>query len=158
MPWYFIRHLFLLLCAMAFVPAYAAISNTEVSVPSHVKIKVKPVVSNQVNQPVDFKELTEEEPVQSPVSEGHVSQDSYAIFNYQRFTSHLRENIDDEHVDSVPDLTSPFYADAGYAYGLHTTVWRQNRSTFNHFVSDHRLSGWKETNAMYVALNSQFSA
>ncbi|MGR5194380.1 hypothetical protein ACPV4H_10830 [Vibrio rotiferianus] len=157
MPWFFIRHLFLLLCAMAFMPAHAAMSDADVSVQSHFKIKVNLAAQGQSTPPIDFKELTEE-PVQTPVSEGHVSQDTYAIFNYQRFTSHLRENIDDEHVDSVSDLTSPYYADAGYAYGLHTTTWRQNRSTFYHFVSDHRLSGWKDTNAMYVALNSQFSA
>lgn len=68
------------------------------------------------------------------------------------------EGLDDEHIDFVGDLTTPFYADAGYAYSLMDINWRHNQSTFYHFTSDHRISGWKETNAMYVALNSQFSA
>ncbi|CSD44014.1 Uncharacterised protein [Vibrio cholerae] len=36
-----------------------------------------------------------------------------------------------------------------------TTTDYCNRS-YDFFTSSHRLAGWKESNAMYVALNSQF--
>ena len=159
MPWIYVRKLFLLLLAMALSPMQASAAQTEQKsyLPHFSKLQPFTASNSASNSPVDFAELTEES-TQSPVSEGHALQDSLAIFNSQRWTSHLRENIDDEHIDFIGDLNAPFYADAGYAYSLMDISWRQNQSVFNHFVSDHRLSGWKETNAMYVALNSQFPA
>ncbi len=159
MPWIYVRKLFLLLLAMALSPMQASAAQTEQKsyLPHFSKLQPFTASNSASNSPVDFSELTEES-TQSPVSEGHALQDSLAIFNSQRWTSHLRENIDDEHIDFIGDLNAPFYADAGYAYSLMDISWRQNQSVFNHFVSDHRLSGWKETNAMYVALNSQFPA
>ncbi|RIW13066.1 hypothetical protein [Vibrio harveyi] len=159
MPWIYVRKLFLLLLAMALSPMQASAAQAEQKsyLPHFSKLQPFTASNSASNSPVDFSELSEES-TQSPVSEGHAFQDSFAIFNSQRWTTHLRENIDDEHIDFIGDLNAPFYADAGYAYSLMDISWRQNQSTFNHFVSDHRLSGWKETNAMYVALNSQFSA
>ncbi|MGR5378401.1 hypothetical protein [Vibrio harveyi] len=159
MPWIYVRKLFLLLLAMALSPMQASAAQAEQKsyLPHFSKLQPFTASNSASNSPVDFSELSEESP-QSPVSEGHAFQDSFAIFNSQRWTTHLRENIDDEHIDFIGDLNAPFYADAGYAYSLMDISWRQSQSTFNHFVSDHRLSGWKETNAMYVALNSQFLA
>ncbi|AIV08544.1 MULTISPECIES: hypothetical protein [Vibrio] len=159
MPWIYVRKLFLLLLAMALSPMQASAAQAEQKsyLPHFSKLQPFTASNSASNSPVDFSELSEES-TQSPVSEGHAFQDSFAIFNSQRWTTHLRENIDDEHIDFIGDLNAPFYADAGYAYSLMDISWRQSQSTFNHFVSDHRLSGWKETNAMYVALNSQFSA
>ncbi|APP08199.1 hypothetical protein [Vibrio harveyi] len=159
MPWIYVRKLFLLLLAMALSPMQASAAQAEQKsyLPHFSKLQPFTASNSVSNSPVDFSELSEES-TQSPVSEGHAFQDSFAIFNSQRWTTHLRENIDDEHIDFIGDLNAPFYADAGYAYSLMDISWRQSQSTFNHFVSDHRLSGWKETNAMYVALNSQFSA
>ncbi|MET2953489.1 hypothetical protein ABXV17_08180 [Vibrio harveyi] len=159
MPWIYVRKLFLLLLAMALSPMQASAAQAEQKsyLPHFSKLQSFTASNSASNSPVDFSELSEES-TQSPVSEGHAFQDSFAIFNSQRWTTHLRENIDDEHIDFIGDLNAPFYADAGYAYSLMDISWRQSQSTFNHFVSDHRLSGWKETNAMYVALNSQFSA
>ncbi|EKO3821900.1 hypothetical protein NTH40_003464 [Vibrio harveyi] len=159
MPWIYVRKLFLLLLAMALSPMQASAAQAEQKsyLPHFSKLQPFTASNSASNSPVDFSELSEES-TQSPVSEGHAFQDSFAIFNSQRWTTHLRENIDDEHIDFIGDLNAPFYADAGYAYSLMDISWRQSQLTFNHFVSDHRLSGWKETNAMYVALNSQFSA
>ncbi|EKO3851750.1 hypothetical protein JZN62_001426 [Vibrio harveyi] len=159
MPWIYVRKLFLLLLAMALssMQASAAQAEQKSYLPHFSKLQPFTASNSASNSPVDFSELSEES-TQSPVSEGHAFQDSFAIFNSQRWTTHLRENIDDEHIDFIGDLNAPFYADAGYAYSLMDISWRQSQSTFNHFVSEHRLSGWKETNAMYVALNSQFSA
>ncbi|EPO5778181.1 hypothetical protein ACUCAK_000554 [Vibrio harveyi] len=159
MPWIYVRKLFLLLLAMALSPMQASAAQAEQKsyLPHFSKLQPFTASNSASNSPVDFSELSEES-TQSPVSEGHAFQDSFAIFNSQRWTTHLRENIDDEHIDFIGDLNAPFYADAGYAYSLMDISWRQSQSTFNHFVSEHRLSGWKETNAMYVALNSQFSA
>ncbi|CAH1539833.1 conserved exported hypothetical protein [Vibrio harveyi] len=159
MPWIYVRKLFLLLLAMALSPMQASAAQAEQKsyLPHFSKLQPFTASNSASNSPVDFSELSEES-TQSPVSEGHAFQDSFAIFNSPRWTTHLRENIDDEHIDFIGDLNAPFYADAGYAYSLMDISWRQSQSTFNHFVSDHRLSGWKETNAMYVALNSQFSA
>ncbi|WP_050908120.1 hypothetical protein [Vibrio harveyi] len=159
MPWIYVRKLILLLLAMALSPMQASAAQAEQKsyLPHFSKLQPFTASNSASNSPVDFSELSEES-TQSPVSEGHAFQDSFAIFNSQRWTTHLRENIDDEHIDFIGDLNAPFYADAGYAYSLMDISWRQSQSTFNHFVSEHRLSGWKETNAMYVALNSQFSA
>ncbi|MDF2155327.1 hypothetical protein [Vibrio sp. CAU 1672] len=160
MPWINVRKLFLLFLAMALLPmsALAAAQGGQTVHLPHLSLLQPFTVSQSAsNSPVDVTELTEPT-TQSPVSEGHANQDSFAIMNSQRWSSHLRENIDDEHVDVVSDLTAPFYADAGYAYSLVDISWRQSLSTFNHFVGDYRISGWKDTNAMYVALNSQFSA
>ena len=159
MPWIYVRKLFLLLLAMALSPMQASAAQAEQKsyLPHFSKLQPFTASNSASNSPVDFSELSEES-TQSPVSEGHAFQDSFAIFNSQRWTTHLRENIDDEHIDFIGDLNAPFYADAGYAYSLMDISWRQSQSTFNHFVSDHRLSGWKETNAMYVPLNRQFSA
>ena len=159
MPWIYVRKLLLLLLAMALSPLQASAAQAEQKsyLPHFSKLQPFTATSYTSSSPVDFSEFTEEG-TQSPVSESHSFQDSLAIFNSQRWTSHLRENIEDEHIDFIGDLNAPFYADAGYAYSLMDISWRQNQSVFNHFVSDHRLSGWKETNAMYVALNSQFSA
>ncbi|EGR0761300.1 hypothetical protein ETS21_20615 [Vibrio parahaemolyticus] len=159
MPWIYLRKLILLLFAMVLLPVH--VSAAQIDHKAHVPhfYKLQPFVAASVspNSSVDFSEVSEESS-QSPVSEGHASLDSVALFNSQRWTSYLREGLDDEHVDFVGDLTTPFYADAGYAYSLMDINWRHNQSTFYHFTSDHRISGWKETNAMYVALNSQFSA
>ncbi|MHA2725450.1 hypothetical protein [Vibrio campbellii] len=159
MPWIYVRKLLLLLLAMALSPLQASAAQAEQKsyLPHFSKLQPFTATSSTSSSPVDFAEFTEES-TQSPVSESHAFQDSLAIFNSQRWTSHLRENVEDEHIDFIGDLNAPFYADAGYAYSLIDISWRQNQSVFNHFVSDHRLSGWKETNAMYVALNSQFSA
>ncbi|MGR5067668.1 hypothetical protein [Vibrio alfacsensis] len=158
MSWFYVRKLFLLLLAMALLPVQASAVQKEQKTHVLHLSKLQPfTTSDSTSSPsIDFSELTEET-APSPVSEGHASQDSLAIFNSQRWISHLRENIDDEHVDSVTDFTAPFYADAGYSYRLMDISWRQNQSIFHHFVNDHRIAGWKETNAMYVALNSQFS-
>ncbi|BBM67016.1 hypothetical protein VA249_36620 [Vibrio alfacsensis] len=159
MPWIYVRKLFLLLLAMALSPMQATAAQTEQKSYLPHFSKLQPFTASHVaaNALVDFTEFSEES-TQAPISESHAFQDSLAIFNSQRWVTHLRENVDDEHIEFIGDLTTPFYADAGYAYSLMDISWRQNQSVFNHFTSEHRLSGWKETNAMYVALNSQYSA
>ena len=160
MPWTFVRKLFLLLFAVALSPLQVSAAQTEQKsfLPHFSKLLSFKVGNKPTSRAsVDFSEFTEKS-APSPISESYVFRDSLVIFSSPRWAAHLRGNIDDEHIDFIGDLKAPFYADVGFAYSLINIRWRQTRSVFNHFTSDHRLSGWKETNAMYVALNNQFSA
>lgn len=159
MPLIYLRKLFFLLLAMVLLPVHvsAAYDDQKAQLPHFSQLQ--PFVAASAS-PISDDELSaaSEESTQAPATEGHANSDTSAIFNSQRWLSHVREGLDDEDVEFVGDLDAPFYADVGYSYSLININWRQNQSVFNHFTSDYRLSGWKETNAMYVALNSQFSA
>lgn len=102
MPWIYLRKLILLLFAMVLLPVH--VSAAQIDHKAHVPhfSKLQPFVAASVspNSSVDFSEVSEESS-QSPVSEGHASLDSVALFNSQRWTSYLREGLDDEHVDFV---------------------------------------------------------
>ncbi|PFG57894.1 hypothetical protein ATG66_0393 [Vibrio sp. ES.051] len=154
-----LKKLLFMLLTMVLLPAHVFAAKIDQKAHLPYFSKLQPFVTSIAfaNTSIDFSEVSEET-TQSPVSESHARLDTLALFNTQRWVSHLREGLDDEHVDVVGDLNTPFYADAGYAYSLMDINRRQNQSTFYHFTSGHRISGWKETNAMYVALNSQFSA
>lgn len=159
MPLTYLRKLFFLLLAMVLLPVHvsAAQADQRTHLPHFSKLQPFVAASTSPISDDDFSEASEES-TRAPVSEGHANSDSSAIFNSQRWLSHVREGLDDEDVDFVGDLNAPYYADVGYSYSLININWRQNQSIFYHFTSAYRLSGWKETNAMYVALNSQFSA
>ncbi|MGI3094779.1 hypothetical protein [Vibrio diabolicus] len=154
-----LKKLIFMLLAMVLLPAHVFAAQIDQKAHLPYFSKLQPFVASIAfaNTSIDFSEVSEET-TQSPISESYARLDTLALFNTQRWVSHLREGLDDEHVDVVGDLNTPFYVDAGYAYSLMDINWRQNQYTFYHFTSDHRISGWKETNAMYVALNSQFSA
>ncbi|MDV6252399.1 hypothetical protein [Vibrio sp. EA2] len=156
MPLIYLRKLFFLLLATVLLPVH--VSTAQADQKAHLPhfSKLQPFVAASTS-PISDDDFSEES-TRAPASEGHANSDTSAIFNSQRWLSHVREGLDDEDVEFVGDLDAPFYADVSYSYSLININWRQNQSVFHHFTSDYRLSGWKETNAMYVALNSQFPA
>ncbi|MBR9875058.1 MAG: hypothetical protein GYB23_12400 [Vibrionaceae bacterium] len=155
----YLRKLFFLLLATVLLPVHvsAAQADQKAHLPYFSKLQPFVAASASPISDADFSEASEES-TRAPVSEGHANSDSSAIFNSQRWLSNIREGLVDEDVEFVGDLNAPFYADVGYSYSLININWRQSQSVFNHFTSNYRISGWKESNAMYVALNSQFSA
>lgn len=159
MPLIYLRKLLFLLLAMVLLPVHASDAHNDQKshLPHFSKLQPFVVASTPSNSDVDLSQVSEES-TRAPVSEGHASSDTLAIFGSQRWASHLREGLNDEDVDFTSDLNTPFYADVGYTYSLIDINWRQNQSVFSHLTSEYRISGRKETNAMYVALNSQFSA
>ncbi|MGY0615370.1 hypothetical protein [Vibrio sp. FJH11] len=159
MPLIYLRKLLFLLLAMVLLPVHVSAARNDQSAHLPYFSQLQPFVaaSTVPESDVDLSQGSEES-TRAPVSEGHASSDTLAIFASQRWGSHLREGLNDDDVDFTSDLTPPFYADVGYTYSLTGINWRQVQSVFYHHASEYRISGWKETNAMYVALNSQFSA
>ncbi|MGP8305695.1 hypothetical protein [Vibrio sp. YIC-376] len=159
MPLIYLRKLFFLLLAMVLVPVHvsAARNDQKAPLPHFSTLQPFVVTGTTSDTDVDLSQGSEES-TQAPVSEGHANSDTLAIFSSQRWASHLREGLNDADIDFTNDLNTPFYADVGYTYSLEGLNWCQVQSVFYHLTSEYRISGWKETNAMYVALNSQFSA
>ncbi len=93
---------------------------------------------------------------QIPTSQSHVIQDSVGIVSSSRWLSQFRKLLDDED-NSDQESSNPFYLDSGQSYYLSDTC-AYYRSAIDLYPTNHRLSGWKDSNAMYVALNSQFSS
>ncbi|WP_423840957.1 hypothetical protein ONE56_15050 [Vibrio mytili] len=158
MPWIDLRRVLMLLVAMVLLPmqAFAALGEQKAHLPYFSKLQPLAAKSSS-STPVNFSEI-EEEGTSSPISQGNIDIDPPALVNSLRWPFYFQNGLDDEHTDTDGNFTSPFYADAGYTYTLSHIGWLQSQRTFHHFTNDHRISGWKETNAMYVALNSQFSA
>lgn len=158
MPLIYMRKLLLLLLAMVLLPMHVSAAQVDQTLYLPHFSKLQPFVAGNTtsNADVDFSVVSEQS-TQVPVSEGHNTSDTLAIIDPQRRASNLREGLDEGDVDSIGDLNSPFYATVEDTYRLVAINWHQNQSVFCHLNSEHRISGWKETNAMYVALNSQFS-
>lgn len=91
-----------------------------------------------------------------PKSENRVSQEVVAIFNHYRNGSAARKDIESDPNASYPETHHPSQSCLVYSLPLIHVNWKQRQTPFHHAASPHRLSGWKETNALYVALNSQF--
>ncbi len=159
MPLIYMRKLLFLLLAMVLLPMHVSAAQVDQTLylPHFSKLQAFVADSTTANADVDFSVVSEQS-TQVPVSEGHSTSDTLAIIDPQRRASNFREGLDEGDVDSIGDLNSPFYATVEHTYRLVAINWRQNQSVFCHLNSEHRISGWKETNAMYVALNSQFSA
>ncbi|EGR4442521.1 hypothetical protein V9K26_002495 [Vibrio cholerae] len=104
---------------------------------------------------IDYDKLFESVPQPAiPSSQSHDIHSSYAILNHSRNVTNSRVmagcgsdvpfdfNSDEPKLGSVsrPQLVRVSYSNRNYDF----------------FTSTHRLAGWKESNAMYVALNSQY--
>ncbi|EGQ8096660.1 hypothetical protein RUK17_002033 [Vibrio cholerae] len=91
-----------------------------------------------------------------PSSQSHVSHSAYAILNHSRHAPTQRLLVgcgSDLPLDA--DFDEPQLGTSHSRPLFATTTDYCNRS-YDFFTSSHRLAGWKESNAMYVALNSQF--
>ncbi|WP_295893371.1 hypothetical protein [uncultured Vibrio sp.] len=85
-----------------------------------------------------------------PISQSELSDSAIAILNSNRWlsASSLLEEAKDVESELLDALTHlPHYKQANQPAYV---------SFEDAFASSHRISGWKETNALYVALNSQF--
>lgn len=96
-----------------------------------------------------------------PHSTQNAGPSSEAVIHQGRWTLGLRSATN----DNTDDNNEPL----GFSE-LDSLVWliaetpsssfvamRLPQTPYQHGFSDHRLSGWKESNALYVALNAQFS-
>ncbi|MEZ8824310.1 hypothetical protein AB6E04_08095 [Vibrio amylolyticus] len=89
-------------------------------------------------------------PVPKPVSQSEVSDSAIAIINSNRWLSSSST------IEETNDRDSEFF-DALTHLPHYKQVFQFSYSSFGDaFASEHRISGWKESNALYVALNSQF--
>lgn len=90
-----------------------------------------------------------------PSSQSHITHRSYAILNHTRSAPTQRVLT-----GFGSDIPFDFDADepqlGAVSRPLFIAIRYSNRS-YDFFTSTHRLAGWKESNAMYVALNSQYS-
>eukprot|EP01155_Anaeramoeba_flamelloides_P019125 Anaeramoba_flamelloidesa5728_8.p1 GENE.a5728_8~~a5728_8.p1 ORF type:complete len:104 (-),score=3.60 a5728_8:73-384(-) len=97
MPLIYLRKLFFLLLAMVLLPVHvsAAQADQRAHLPHFSKLQPFVAASTSPISDDDISEASEESP-RAPVSEGHAHSDSSAIFNSQRWLSHVREEIGDE--------------------------------------------------------------
>lgn len=99
--------------------------------------------------------LASQPSIPQPQSQSHFSHSTYAILNHSRNASNPRVML-----SGGSDL--PFDLDSDAVRPSDCTYWPQfitvsySNRNYDFFTSSHRLAGWKESNAMYVALNSQF--
>ncbi|MBN3494014.1 MULTISPECIES: hypothetical protein [Vibrio] len=102
-----------------------------------------------------FEESQQEETSQNPVSQSEIDTDVLAIVHFNRWSLSDRHSEEGE----APGTSDGHYSSQAslplnslYTYSLFDNgSWVENS-----FTSNHRISGWKESNALYVALNAQF--
>lgn len=99
---------------------------------------------------------TNQDSASFPVSQSYQRHDAAAILHAHRWSVAQREDS--------PQNSDPLFFSGLDQPNIHGNLFhlcgrlRQfELLRAYHFSSNHRLAGWKETNAMYVALNSQFS-
>ncbi|EPN8459356.1 hypothetical protein ACT31I_000043 [Vibrio cidicii] len=99
---------------------------------------------------------TNQDSASFPVSQSYQRHDAAAILHAHRWSVAQREDS--------PQNSDPLFFSGldqpnihGNLFHLCGRLRQLELLRAYHFSSNHRLAGWKETNAMYVALNSQFS-
>ncbi|WP_117232873.1 hypothetical protein [Vibrio maerlii] len=149
MSWLVIRNVWMLLLAMALSPVQVSAAHS-----STTPIDIDALYTVNLSD----SESNSESSSQVPISQSRVTQDAVGIFSSHRWSSNLRKTVDDEGETFDSQSFNPFYTNIGYAYSLSDIRWLHNQSTFYHYSPNHRLSGWKDSNAMYVALNGQYAS
>lgn len=152
-----IHYFFWLALFAVFIPSQALAYSESVDTSHQTVVTVLfNSVANDESQVFDFSaqnDLTEQS---SPVSESFNHRIVPAIVNLSRIQlSEIMTSLDTNHGD-VPHLDSHDPAYRSLAFDLPINQWLADRLYRQFPPSSHRLSGWKETNAMYVALNSHF--
>ncbi|CAH0525130.1 hypothetical protein [Vibrio hippocampi] len=101
--------------------------------------------------------LAESESVtpKAPKSKTRFSEEVVAIVNYYRHAYVQRKDLESESDSLEQPYSHPKSAAFTDSTRLNVARWKQTSHHF-HYSRSHRISGWKETNALYVALNSQF--
>lgn len=103
-----------------------------------------------------FEESQQENTPQQPASQSEIDADVVAIVQLNRWSLSDRHTEDGEAPGTSDGQNSgqaqlPLHT--LYLYPLASSGYWVTHS----FASNHRISGWKESNALYVALNSQFA-
>ncbi|OEE79295.1 hypothetical protein [Vibrio ordalii] len=174
MHWHFIKYVWFTFLAVV-LPSQAFGCLIESETHSHAEPKVSlqrdaektsltAIVHQQtlpqaiaIQQPIsDQQSISDQQDKQTapPVSKSLHSDTSAAIVTASRWgvTSRVVEYDGPTFVDNTPDYdvtVAPFRL---YLFPVAELAAWQARP----YSSHHRISGWKETNAMYVALNSQY--
>lgn len=174
MHWHFIKYVWFTFLAVV-LPSQAFGCLIESETHSHAEPKVSlqrdaektsltAIVDQQtlpqaiaIQQPIsDQQSISDQQDKQTapPVSKSLHSDTSAAIVTASRWgvTSRVVEYDGPTFVDNTPDYdvtVAPFRL---YLFPVAELAAWQARP----YSSHHRISGWKETNAMYVALNSQY--
>ena len=113
------------------------------------------VPQSQADYQTLFEESQQEETSQNPVSQSEIDTDVLAIVHFNRWSLSALHSEEGE----APGTSDGHYSSQAslplnslYTYSLFDNGnWVENS-----FTSNHRISGWKESNALYVALNAQF--
>lgn len=126
---------------------------------AHTYVPALAVAHDAVAHEIHGKVLNRSHSV--PHSTQNAGPSSEAVIHQGRWTLGLRSATNDNNDDNNEPL--------GFSE-LESLVWlitetpsssfvaiRLPQTPYQHGFSDHRLSGWKESNALYVALNAQFS-
>ncbi|MBY8070669.1 hypothetical protein KW492_20685 [Vibrio fluvialis] len=149
MSWHLIRIFWLSLFALV-LPAQALACLEEQSATTN--LSAPPSVVQTLNQQPT---ANEHKPVQStPATQSHYAGSGLAILNSVRWNISERYSFSDGDPD-VLDTVLPFYPIIDTSLVLRF-LQRSTPAAYQGFHPSYRLSGWKETNAMYVALNSQY--
>ncbi|EGR7968431.1 hypothetical protein OTE47_000415 [Vibrio vulnificus] len=151
--------LFALLLTLVMMPVEVIASIAESNQRNHAANGQFTVLKHQIG-PTAQETIQHEESDSSPlpVSESHFKTDAAGILNAGRWNVSQRE---ENASDTTPLMFGDGHASPDALPNVHVNVVcaiaRKALQTQYHYVANHRLAGWKETNAMYVALNSQFS-
>ncbi|GEM81380.1 hypothetical protein [Vibrio superstes] len=141
---YIIRQFVILLLVAALAPMQAIASDAKA-----------PVLSGGLtaSQLLDLGPATQQG---LPDTSSHSQHNPLAIVQTQRYASVPKQA---QELGGAPDHNSDptafSYQASDYAYSARLQV---GQAVFNHVTGAHRLSGWKDSNALYVALNGQFSS
>lgn len=153
MSWHMIRIFWLSLIALV-LPAQALASLDNNKSASDKAAATLSALLQQSDEP--------ESPAQpqAPQSETHHAGSKAALINSVRWTRSAGYNGREGYnsYDGDPDLldtVASFYPVTDPHQTIHLAQ-STSPAPYQDFHSSYRLSGWKETNAMYVALNSQY--
>lgn len=98
-----------------------------------------------------------QQPESEPVTQSEVSQDWLAIIHSHRW---LNDNRHFDESESSSNVDLPIVESAAVPlYRLYNKLLRVELylAPVARYPSSYRISGWKESNVLYVALNSQFT-
>ncbi|MEZ9301699.1 hypothetical protein AB4137_00770 [Vibrio breoganii] len=146
MPLFTIRQFVLLLLVAALAPMQALASDA----------KAPGFTAEQL---VAYSQLFETQfspASEIPASTSYVQHNALAIVQNQRSVFAPKQELDSK--NSARNTSNPnvfCFNDDAYAF---TAKWHASRAAFHHDKSAHRLGGWKDSNALYVALNGQYSS
>jgi len=108
----------------------------------------------------DFQALFDEvreEPQSEPVTKSDLAQDWLAIVNANRWL-HTTRFIDDGEASSTLELPSFELAIVALFRLYKLPSLESANALATRYTSPHRIAGWKESNALYVALNAHYNS